>query len=86
MFEAEPLTVDGTCVDDRRRAGRVLVAPSLLPLLRNPAGSGVVLEDAQADEWALSEPLAPSRSIGLALAVCLPVWCIVGGALYAVLH
>jgi hypothetical protein len=63
MYEAENLERDSAeaLELDRRRAGRTDAVPSLVPLLRDPAGHPAVVDDDE-ERWEPMEPLAPPRS------------------------
>ena len=85
MLDADTLD-RGECASDpsdRRRTGRRGVALSLLPLLRESAGSIARADDDVFDKWAPREPIAPPRGIALALALCTPIWIGLGGLIYA---
>lgn len=86
MFDADTLdmTLSRTDVGDRRRPGRMAAAPGLVPLLRQPSGGEHVGEDLD-EAWQARDPIAPPRGIALAIALCTPIWCALGGLLYALL-
>ncbi len=87
MFETESLVRSQIEADtsERRRHGRSDVSPALLPLLRDSTGDGLSDGEAAPDQWMPSEPLAPARGIGVALALCTPIWCGIGTLLYVLI-
>ncbi len=58
-------------VQDRRRPGRVAqVSPALIPLLRDPA------------HYVDTDPLTPARGVMVALLVSVPLWTLIGLAVW----
>ncbi len=82
MFDADTLDHGAPDTTERRRAGRNGVASGLLPLLRGSAGV-TTDDDVWADRWRPRDPVSPPRGIGVALALCTPIWLGFGGLLYA---
>ncbi len=79
-------------IDDRRRPGRIEVAPSLVPLLRHSPDGGDFCEDmppalnpslgiSYMDD--LDEELSePARGFLLALCIAIPLWTVIAALTY----
>ena len=76
---------------DRRRAGRQDVSPTLVPLLRDPAGGGASEGQHMPAETPyrdflendpLYDQLAPARGIALGLAISMLFWGLVGYTIF----
>jgi len=83
------LSPDASAVrDDRRRPHRSKHAsPHLIPLLRrvSPANSPApLLENEDADS--VDDDLATARGFGVGLLLAVPVWAIIGGVIWLMLH
>ncbi len=79
-------TLAGT--KSRRRPGRNdQVSPHLIPLLRNPATTGIPtpLPD-EADTSPLEDDLAAAKGIMFGLAMSVPLWAGIGGIMWTVLR
>ncbi|WP_158746422.1 hypothetical protein [Acidisphaera sp. L21] len=69
---------------ERRRPGRRAVPAELIPLLRKPAGDGVLFEPLEPDVALRpgQDPVAPVRGIAMSLLFSVPFWGLVGLALH----
>ena len=75
-------------IKGRRRPGRNdQVSPHLIPLLRDPAAVDILaLPLCEAEAPLLDDPLALARGIVFGLALSVPLWAIIAGAIWVVLR
>ena len=85
MLDADTLdwNAHAAAPSDRRRPGRTEASTGLVPILRGRIDVSQAANDDFAEDWAPRDPLAPPRGIGLAVAICTPIWIVIGGLLYA---
>ncbi len=85
--QGRPVDSAGFAIE-RRRPGRREVSPELIPILRRPAGDGVVREEVLEVQLALSpgsDPMSAARGIAMSLVLSLPLWCCVGAVGFALI-
>lgn len=84
MAHIETITVgaDDEVLADARRTGRAEIVPTLIPLLRNPAGDGSLPDDDIVPDCLPGDAMAPARGLALALVLCTPAWFGIGVLLY----
>jgi len=75
-------------IKSRRRLGRNdQVSPHLIPLLRDPAAIDILAPPpCETEAPPPSDQLAPARGIAFGLVLCVPLWAVIAGAVWAVLR
>ena len=76
-----PDGVDADTASDRRRPGRTEVSPDLLPLLRNPAGAEIPLDEPHVSGDARDD-LGAAKGLVIGVLLAVPLWCLIAAAIW----